>query len=67
MAQATTRPHGPPLRLLTIQQTAGELNCSTKSTRRLMEKGALRAVRIGRAVRVTRESVEQFVAAGGAP
>lgn len=53
-------------RLLTILQASVELNCSTRSTWRLLAERRLKSVRIGRAVRVTRESIDRFVEAGGA-
>lgn len=55
----------PPPRLLTIEQTATELNCSPRTVWRLVGLGMLTAVRILRSTRITRESVEQFIAQGG--
>jgi len=55
----------PVQRLLTIHQAAAELNCSPRTVWRLISAGSLRMVRLGRAVRITRESIEAFVARGG--
>lgn len=44
-------------RLLTIVETARRLVVSTATVRRLLAKGELRAVRIGRCVRITADSV----------
>lgn len=44
-------------RLLTIVETARRLAVSTATVRRLLARGELRAVRIGRCVRITADSV----------
>lgn len=53
-------------RLFTIRQTGEELNCSDRSVWRMLAEGKLTKVQLGRAVRVTAESVEAFIAKGGA-
>lgn len=53
------------LRLLTVAQTARELNCSPRTVWRLIGAAELRVIRLGKAVRVTRESIEEFVGRGG--
>ena len=63
MSNTVTTP--PPPRLFTVSQAAHELNCSDRSIWRLIGLGALKTVRIGRSVRVTRESVEKFIDRGG--
>ena len=55
----------PPPRLLTIPQAATELNCSPRTVWRLVSLGMRTAVRILRSTRITRDSVEQFIAQGG--
>jgi excisionase family DNA binding protein len=47
--------------LLTIAEAAGFLRVSTKSIRRLIGRGELRAVRIGRAIRIDPESLRRLV------
>lgn len=53
-------------RLLTVRQAASEMNICTRSVWRLLSECRLKSVRIGRAVRVTRESIDKFVETGGA-
>jgi excisionase family DNA binding protein len=55
----------PASRLLTITQLADELNCSTRTAWRLVGAGLLQVVRLGRAVRVSRDSVNRFIETGG--
>lgn len=52
-------------RLLRIVQVADELNCSTRTAWRLVSAGLLQVVRLGRAVRVSRASIDKFIESGG--
>ncbi|HYE63777.1 MAG TPA: helix-turn-helix domain-containing protein [Phycisphaerales bacterium] len=52
-------------KLATVTQAAAELNCSVRSIWRLIAARQLDAVKIGRAVRVTRTSIDRFIAQGG--
>lgn len=61
----STKPTLPCHHLLTVPQTASVLNCSPRSVWRFLAAGSLRRVRLGRAVRITRDNVEEFVAKGG--
>lgn len=53
-------------RLLKITEAADELSISVRSAWRLVTRGDLQKVQVGRAVRVTRESIDRFIANGGA-
>lgn len=55
-----------PLTLLTVVETAARLNVSAKTVRRLIWAGRLRAVRIGRSVRVAWEALEVLLGGSGA-
>jgi excisionase family DNA binding protein len=66
MDQSVTRHGTSQSRLFTIKQTAVELNCSTRSVWRLLSERHLTGVRIGRTVRISRESIDAFIAKGGA-
>lgn len=48
--------------LLTIAQTAAQLAVSTKTVRRLIERGALRVHRVGRAMRISPEDLRHYLA-----
>ena len=50
--------------LLTIPETALELTCSGKTVRRLIGRGELKAIRVGRLVRVSRRHLEVYKAMG---
>ncbi len=50
----------------TIGQTAKKLHVSPMTVRRLLARGELQRVRLGRAVRVLASSIEAFAAKGGA-
>ena len=50
--------------LLTIDQAAGRLAVSAKTIRRMIEDGRLKAVRMGRAVRVSEASIAAFCRGG---
>ncbi len=52
---------GPKGSLLTVADTAARLNVATKSIRRLIKRGHLRAVRVGRAIRIQPEAIEQLL------
>jgi len=51
--------------LLTVGDVAGILNLHPRSIRRLIADGRLPVVRVGRAVRVRPEAVEDLIAGGG--
>lgn len=61
----TTQPPLPPSHLYTVPQTKTVLNCSRRTVARLAAKGLLKVVKLGRAVRITRESIEALIARGG--
>jgi excisionase family DNA binding protein len=48
-------------RFLTVVMAAAELAVSTQTVRKLIRLGRLRAVRIGRAIRIERSSLEDFL------
>jgi excisionase family DNA binding protein len=48
-----------------VEQVAGVLDCSKWTVYHLIDSGQLRAVRLGRAIRVTRSSLATFLASGG--
>ena len=50
--------------LLTIPETALQLNCSGKTVRRLIGRGELKAIRVGRLVRVSRRQLEVYKTMG---
>jgi excisionase family DNA binding protein len=50
-------------RLLTADEVAYELNVSRSFAYQLMQKGSIRVVKLGRAVRVRRQDLEAFVEA----
>ena len=49
------------MELLTVQETAQTLKVNPITVRRYIADGRLAAVKVGRGVRVRKESVEQFV------
>lgn len=57
-AQDSARFH---VSLLTAEEVAAALNVSTKTVRRLISRGQLPAVRIGRAVRVRPEELNGYI------
>lgn len=63
----TTPPPPPPPQLYTVAQTRAILCCSRRTVDRLAAKGLLKVVRLGRAVRISRESVESLIEKGGRP
>lgn len=48
--------------VLKVREVAQELRCGINQAYELVRSGELRSVRIGRAVRVTREALEAFKA-----
>ena len=50
-------------RLLTIEEAAGQLGCSTRTLRRRIDDGSLPAFRDGRLVRMRDVDLERYVAA----
>ena len=50
--------------LLSVSTVANELSVSTKTVRRLIERGALPCCRVGRLVRIRSADLAQFVASG---
>jgi excisionase family DNA binding protein len=48
-------------RFLTVSEAAARLQVSAKTIRRLIERGDLPALRIGRLVRIPEESFERFL------
>ena len=47
-------------RLLSVDDVAEQLSVSTKTVRRLIDRGALRACRIGRLLRIDRTDLEDL-------
>jgi excisionase family DNA binding protein len=62
-SDGTTQPE--PL-AYTIAELARAVRCSERTIRRAISSGQLTAVRIGRCVRVPRESLKDFLSAQGA-
>jgi len=48
-------------RFLTVAEVAGDLGVSTKYVRRAIDRGDLPVHRFGRAVRIARADLEQFI------
>lgn len=55
----------PPPVAVTVGEAARRLAVSTMTVRRLLERGALARVRVGRSVRVLASSVDDLAARGG--
>ena len=53
--------------LLRIDEAASYLSVSQKTVRRLIDAGALKAIRIGRLLRIQHHEIERFVAAAASP
>ncbi|OPZ46013.1 MAG: Helix-turn-helix domain protein [Firmicutes bacterium ADurb.BinA052] len=51
--------------MLTVAEVAGILRVSVRTVYNLLEAGALRGVRVGRAWRVLESALEDFIAKGG--
>jgi excisionase family DNA binding protein len=54
----------PPARLMKVADAAESLSVGRRTIWRLIAAGRLRSVKIGRAVRIDRESVEQVILSG---
>jgi excisionase family DNA binding protein len=50
--------------VLKVKEVAGELRIGINQAYELVRSGQLRSVKIGRAVRVTREALQEFKAGG---
>ena len=48
--------------VLKVKEVAGELRVGINQAYELIQRGEIRSVRIGRAVRVTRSALEEFLA-----
>lgn len=60
-----TLPHvtaSPDRLIYTLKETEVRLSLSRSSVRRLIDSNQLTPIRIGRAVRITRQEIERFVA-----
>ena len=57
-------PTSPNLALLRVDEAAAILQVSSKTVRRLLASGDLRAVRIGRLVRIPLSEIDRLIAAG---
>lgn len=67
-ARSSTGPR--PVHALTVEQAAEQLQVSTKTVRRLIERGELQFHRIGRLLRISQKAVTAFYwqrLAGGTP
>ena len=62
---SSTLPTGLPRPLLTVTDVAEILNLHPRSIRRMIAGGRLPVVRLGGAVRVRPEAVEELIANGG--
>lgn len=51
---------------VTYRETAARLRCSMMTVRRLVERGELTRIKLGRAVRVTEASIAALLSKGGA-
>lgn len=52
-------------RLFTLPQAARDLNCSIRTLWRLASRKQLDIVRLGRAVRITKASIDELIRCGG--
>jgi excisionase family DNA binding protein len=52
---------------MTVEEIAAQLRVSPRTVYRLVERGRLRAVRVGDLYRITMESFSAFLASGGGP
>ena len=52
-------------RLLSVLEVQAELSVSRPTLQRLLERGSLKTVRIGRAVRIPRDSIIELIEKGG--
>lgn len=53
-------------RVLKVLDVAEHLDCDTGTVYRLIDQGKLRAVRVGRLLRVPESALADFIATGGA-
>ncbi len=54
-----------PARMLTLREVSDYLHVNPATVRRLVQRGQLRAIRVGRDLRFEVRVVDQWVAAGG--
>jgi excisionase family DNA binding protein len=54
----TTPPHQ---RLLTLQETAATMRFCVRTVRRMIDRGELKAVRLGRSIRIKDEELELYL------
>ena len=54
-------PSRPPLRLLSVDAAARDLDVSTKTVRRLIDRGDLQAHRVGRCLRISEEALRHYL------
>jgi excisionase family DNA binding protein len=47
--------------LLSVAQTAAELNVCDKTIRRLISDGKLQVIRVGKCIRISREALNRYV------
>lgn len=52
----------PPAKLLTVQQTAERLAVCDKTVRRLINAEVLRALRVGRSLRISEDDLQVYLA-----
>jgi excisionase family DNA binding protein len=52
-------------RFYKVKQVARTLGVSDKSARRLLERGLIQSIRVGKCVRVSSDALEAFIAKGG--
>ncbi len=52
----------PPTKLLTVQQTAERLSVCDKTVRRLITAQVLRSLRVGRAIRISEDDLNVYLA-----
>lgn len=68
MAKGDDQPPHPvtdPLRMLSVDDVAEILSVSPRTVRRMIDRGALSACRVGRLVRVQRRDLERYIASCG--
>jgi putative molybdopterin biosynthesis protein len=51
--------------MLTLEEVANELRVSVQTVRRLINSGQLKAVRVGRQLRVSREALDDYIRQAG--
>lgn len=55
---------GAPLEALTVAEVAALWHVNARTVRREVERGRLHAVRIGRAMRITRDAIHEYMERG---